>query len=80
MDANFKGRPATSFCVVLCVDSVFTALVFSSSTCRGEETYELDEDDYDLLQEANVTGFHRPPKAVCCVLCGKNLDWLARVV
>lgn len=30
---------------------------------RGEETYELDEDDYDLLQEANVTGFHRPPKA-----------------
>lgn len=32
--------------------------------CRGDEHYELDEDDYDLLQEANVTGFHRPPKAV----------------
>ncbi|KAF3790785.1 Transcription elongation factor [Nymphaea thermarum] len=25
-----------------------------------EENYELDEDDYELLQEANVTGFHRP--------------------
>eukprot|EP00249_Psilotum_nudum_P035402 c55897_g1_i1 orf=83-529(+) len=25
-----------------------------------EEQYELDEDDYELLQEANVTGFHRP--------------------
>lgn len=26
----------------------------------AEENYELDEDDYELLQEANVTGFHRP--------------------
>ncbi|XP_020528358.1 transcription elongation factor SPT6-like [Amborella trichopoda] len=25
-----------------------------------EENYELDEDDYELLQEANVTGFRRP--------------------
>jgi len=31
----------------------------------------LDEDDYDLLQEANVTGFHRPPKAVRSVSCNK---------
>uniref|UniRef100_A0A0D6QUC1 Spt6 acidic N-terminal domain-containing protein n=1 Tax=Araucaria cunninghamii TaxID=56994 RepID=A0A0D6QUC1_ARACU len=27
---------------------------------EAEENYELDEDDYELLQEANVTGFHRP--------------------
>ena len=25
----------------------------------AEENYELDEDDYELLQEANVTGFRR---------------------
>ncbi|BBN03708.1 transcription elongation factor SPT6 [Marchantia polymorpha subsp. ruderalis] len=28
---------------------------------RAEENDQLDEDDYLLLQEANVTGFHRPP-------------------
>lgn len=27
---------------------------------RIKERFELEEDDYDLLEEANVTGFHRP--------------------
>ncbi|XP_058208264.1 transcription elongation factor SPT6 homolog [Rhododendron vialii] len=26
----------------------------------SEKHYELDEDDYDLLQDNNITGFHRP--------------------
>jgi uncharacterized protein (UPF0548 family) len=42
--------------------------------CRGEERYLLDEDDYDLL-EANVTGFHRPPKVVQTVLAMVTLDY-----
>jgi len=31
---------------------------------RIKERFELDEDDYDLLEEANVTGFHRPANLV----------------
>lgn len=67
-DGYFVLSPLRLCC--LCyhlIDLIHRICVFfdpDSVTCRGEETYELDEDDYDLLQEANVTGFHRPPKAV----------------
>lgn len=44
---------------------------FMITDCRGEERYLLDEDDYDLL-EANVTGFHRPPKVVQTVLANDD--------
>lgn len=31
---------------------------------RKDDDFELDEEDYDLLQEANIIGFRRPSK-VC---------------
>ena len=27
---------------------------------ESEKNYVLDEDDYELLQDNNITGFHRP--------------------
>lgn len=35
-------------------------LVFPPSFRDSEKHYELDEDDYELLQDNNITGFHRP--------------------
>ena len=43
-----------------------------------KESWELDEDDYELLQEANVTGFHRPKsgskKFMQLKKAGRNAD------
>jgi hypothetical protein len=36
----------------------------NAALCRKEDDFELDEEDYDLLQEANIIGFCRPSK-VC---------------
>lgn len=35
-------------------------LVFPPFFRDSEKHYELDEDDYELLQDNNITGFHRP--------------------
>ena len=36
----------------------------NAALCRKEDDFELDEEDYDLLQEADIIGFRRPSK-VC---------------
>lgn len=33
---------------------------FFSCARESEKHYVLDEDDYELLQDNNITGFHRP--------------------
>lgn len=59
-----KGRRGELF-IVLC--SVLLPLLlnywhflYSTNLRESEKNYVLDEDDYELLQDNNITGFHRP--------------------
>jgi hypothetical protein len=46
---------------------------------RESEDFELDEDDYMLLQDNNITGIHRPKPAVSFRISVSGLSFPAPI-